>query len=39
MEKIDELINKIQNETFQSYTYEEVIEMLENLKMMLQKIL
>ncbi len=37
MEEIDKLIAKIENETFQLYTYEEVIEMLEDLKMMLQK--
>lgn len=37
MEEIDKLIEKIENETFQIYTYEEVIEMLEDLKMMLQK--
>lgn len=37
MEEINKLIEKIQNETFELYTYEEVIEMLEDLKMMLKK--
>ena len=32
MEEIDKLIEKIENETFNIYTYEEVIEMLEDLK-------
>ena len=32
MEEIDKLIQKIENETFNIYTYEEVIEMLEELK-------
>ena len=32
MGEIDKLIAKIENETFQLYTYEEVIEMLEDLK-------
>ena len=32
LNKIDNLIIKIENETFENYTYEEVIEMLENLK-------
>ena len=32
LNKIDNLIIKIENVTFENYTYEEVIEMLENLK-------
>ena len=32
MEEIDKLIEKIENESFNIYTYEEVIEMLEDLK-------
>ena len=32
MEEIDKLIQKIESETFNIYTYEEVIEMLEELK-------
>ena len=32
LNKIENLIIKIENETFENYTYEEVIEMLENLK-------
>lgn len=32
MEEIDKLIAKIESETIVHYTYEEVIEMLEDLK-------
>ena len=32
LNKINNLIIKIENETFENYPYEEVIEMLENLK-------
>ncbi len=32
MEEIDKLIAKIESETVMHYTYEEIIEMLEDLK-------
>jgi hypothetical protein len=32
MEEIDKLIAKIESETIMNYTYEEIIEMLEDLK-------
>jgi len=32
MKEIDKLIEKIESENFSNYTYQEVIEMLEDLK-------
>jgi aspartyl/asparaginyl-tRNA synthetase len=34
---IDKLIEKIESENFSNYTYEEVIEMLEDLKFTINK--
>ena len=37
MKEIDKLIEKIESENFSNYSYEEVIEMLEDLKFTINK--